>query len=572
MKRSTYVLIIILIFLVIFSAAVVSLLFYQFQSAPDVSADSYLEIHLSGEIQEKAAPDLFSSFMAQPPLSMHEIWWNIRKAKTDSRIKGIILRLGLTQCDWAKIEEIRNLILDFRQSGKKAYAYISESFEFDKEYYLATACDQIILHPEGMLIINGIGGYVPFFKQALKKLGVEAEVEKIGDFKTAYNMFIEEEFTPAHREMLDAIYRDIFDHYVQTVGDARGMQRSTVEKYLDQGLFQGKEAAEAGLIDDLLYEDEFRQLLQGESHSFKRISHAQYAKISPSSVGLNRGRKIALIYGTGAILTGEGAYTIMGSRTVSGWIRHAREDDSIAAIVFRVDSPGGSVVASDTIWREVTLAKKEKPFIISMSDLAGSGGYQVSVAAHSIVAQPQTLTGSIGVIFAKFNFAGLYQKMGVTADKIQYGEHADMLSTFRPATQEERELLEKHIQVSYEHFISKVAAGRNMSKEEVDQIGRGRVWTGSQAMEIGLVDEMGGLSRAIEIAKEKAGIPQEEEVRLEVWPKKISLWDALFSGRLLMKNRISEQIPDPAGKILSLLREMEKGTKWAVMPFWISPN
>jgi protease-4 len=572
MKRSTYVLIIILIFLVIFSAAVVSLLFYQFQSAPDVSADSYLEIHLSGEIQEKAAPDLFSSFMARPPLSMHEIWWNIRKAKTDSRIKGIILRLGLTQCDWAKIEEIRNLILEFRQSGKKAYAYISESFEFDKEYYLATACDQIILHPEGMLIINGIGGYVPFFKQTLKKLGIEAEVEKIGDFKTAYNMFIEDEFTPAHREMLDAIYHDIFDHYVQTVGDARGMQHSTVEKYLDQGLFQGKKAADAGLIDDLLYEDEFRQLLQGENHSFKRISHAQYAKISPSSVGLNRGRKIALIYGTGAILTGEGAYTIMGSRTVSGWIRHAREDDSIAAIVFRVDSPGGSVVASDTIWREVTLAKKEKPFIVSMSDLAGSGGYQVSVAAHSIVAQPQTLTGSIGVIFAKFNFAGLYQKMGVTADKIQYGEHADMLSTFRPATQEERALLEKHIQVSYENFISKVAAGRNMSKEEVDQIGRGRVWTGSQAMEIGLVDEMGGLSRAVEIAKEKAGIPQEEEVRLEVWPKRISLWDALFSGRVLMKNRISEQIPDPAGKILSLLREMEKGTKWAVMPFWISPK
>lgn len=572
MKRSTYVLIIILIFIVIFSAAVVSLLFYQFQSAPDVSADSYLEINLSGEIREKAAPDLFSSFMAQPPLSMHEIWWNIRKAKVDSRIKGIILRLGLTQCDWAKIKEIRDLILDFRQSGKKAYAYISESFEFDKEYYLATACDQIILHPEGMLIINGIGGYVPFFKQALKKLGVEAEVEKIGKFKTAYNMFIEDEFTPAHREMMDAIYHDIFDHYVQTVGDARGMPRSTVEKYLDQGLFQGKEAKDGGLIDDLLYEDEFRQLLQGENRSFKRISHTQYAKISPSSVGLNRGRKIALIYGTGAILTGEGAYTIMGSRTVSGWIRHAREDDSIAAIVFRVDSPGGSVVASDTIWREVTLAKKEKPFIVSMSDLAGSGGYQVSVAAHSIVAQPQTLTGSIGVIFAKFNFAGLYQKMGVTADKIQYGEHADMLSTFRPATQEERGLLEKHIRVSYEHFISKVAAGRNMSKEEVDQIGRGRVWTGRQAMEIGLVDEMGGLSRAIEIAKEKAGIPQEEEVRLEVWPKKISLWDALFSGRLLMKSDISEQIPEPAGKIISLLREMEKGTKWAVMPFWIAPK
>jgi protease IV len=572
MKRRTYVLIIILIFIVIFSAAFVSLLLFQFRSAPDVQADSYLEIQLSGEIQEKAAPDIFSSLMARPPLSMHEIWWNIRKAKTDRRIQGIILRLGLMQCDWAKAKEIRDLILDFRQSGKKAYAYIDESFEFDKEYYLATSCDQIILHPEGMLIINGIGGYVPFFKQALQKLGVEAEVEKIGKYKTAYNMFIEDGFTPAHREMLDSIYHEIYKHYIQTVGEARGKQSGEIEEYLNQGIFQGRDAKEAGLIDELLYEDEFRKRLQGEEKKFSRVSHAQYAKIPPSSLGLNRGRKIALIYGTGTILTGEGAHSIMGSRAVSEWIKQAKEDDSIAAIVFRIDSPGGSVVASDTIWREVTLAKKEKPFIVSMSDMAGSGGYQVSMAAHSIVAQPQTLTGSIGVIFAKFNFAGLYQKMGVTADKIQYGERADMLSTFRPATQEEREILEEHIQQSYEHFISKVAAGRNMTKEEVDKIGQGRVWTGSQALELGLVDEMGGLSRAVQIAKEKAGIPLEEEVRLKVWPKKVSLWDALLSGRFLMKNDVGRHIPGKAGRLLALLREMEKSTGWALMPFWISPD
>lgn len=572
MKRSTYVLIIILIFILIFSAAIVSLLFYQFRSAPNVRADSFLEIQLSGEIHEKAAPDIFSSLMSYAPLSMHEIWWNIRKAKADSRIKGIILRLGMMQCNWAKADEIRDLILDFRQSGKKAYAYIDESFEFDKEYYLATACDRIILHPEGMLIINGIGGYVPFFKQALNKLGIEAEVEKIGKYKTAYNMFIEDEFTPAHREMLDSIYRDLYEHYVQILADARGKQNVAVEQYLDKGIFQGSEAKKEGLIDDLMYEDEFREHLQGESKQFKQISHAQYAKISPSSLGLNRGRKIALIYGTGPILTGDGAYSVMGSRTVSGWIRQAREDESIAAIVFRVDSPGGSVVASDTIWREVTLAKKEKPFIVSMSDLAGSGGYQVSVAAHSIVAHPQTLTGSIGVIFAKFNFAGLYKKMGVTADRIQYGERADMFTTFRPATREERELLEEHILQSYDHFITKVAAGRNMAKEDVDKAGRGRVWTGSQALELGLVDELGGLSRAVQIAKEKAGIPLEEDVRLEVWPKKVSFLDALFSGRFLMRNDLSEHIPEPAGKLLTLLKEMEKGCSWALMPFWISPN
>ncbi len=572
MKRSTYVLIIILIFIVIISAAVISLLFYQFQAAPDVRSDSFLEIQLSGEIQEKPAPDFLTSIMGQAPLSMHEIWWNIRKAKVDSRIKGIILRLGMMQCDWAKADEIRNLILDFRQSGKKAYAYIDESFEFDKEYYLATGCDEIILHPEGMLIINGIGGYVPFFKQTLQKLGIEAEVEKIGKFKTAYNMFIEDAFTPAHREMLDSIYHSIFDHYVQTVAEAREKEPESIKELLNQGIFQAQTAKKSGLIDALLYEDEFRKKLQGEGKQFKRISHARYVNISPSSLGLNRGRKIALIYGTGAILTGEGAYSIMGSRTVSEWIRQAKDDDSIAAIVFRVDSPGGSVVGSDTIWRSAALAKKEKPFIVSMSDLAGSGGYQISVPAHSIVAHPQTLTGSIGVIFAKFNFAGLYKKIGVTADKIQYGDRADMFTTFRSATPDERALLEQHIQVSYEHFVAKVAACRNMSKEDVDEVGRGRVWTGSQALELGLVDEIGGLLRAIQIAKDKAGIPQKEEVKLEVWPKKISLWGALLGGRMMGQSRISRHVPEPAGKMFTLLRAMEKSYSWALMPFWIAPN
>ncbi|MFO7866497.1 MAG: signal peptide peptidase SppA [Candidatus Aminicenantes bacterium] len=572
MKRSTYVWIIILIFIVIISIAVISLLFYQFRTAPSVQSDSYLEIPLSGEIHERAAPNIFSFMTERLPLSMHDIWWNLRKAKKDTRIKGVILRLGLMQCDWAKADEIRNLILDFRRSGKKAFAYIDESFDFDKEYYLATACDQIILHPEGMLIVNGIGGYVPFFKQALKNLGIEAEVEKIGEYKTAYNMFIEDEFTSAHREMLDSIYKNIYDHYVDVAAQARGKPSEHIRNLLNQGVFQGNAAQESSLIDGLLYEDEFRELLKGENKKFNRISHAEYVKISPSSLGLNRGRKIALIYGTGPIVTGKGAYSVMGSRTVSEWIRKAKDDDSIAAIVFRVDSPGGSVVASDTIWREVSLAKKKKPVIVSMSDLAGSGGYQVSMAAHSIVAHPQTLTGSIGVIFAKFNFAGLYRKLGITAEKIQYGDRADMFTTFRSATQEERELLDQHIRQVYQHFITKVAAGRNMSKEKVDDLGQGRVWTGAQAVELGLADELGGLSQAIQIAKEKAGIPLEEEVRLQVWPRKISLWDALMSGRFMAGNGFLHKIPGPAGEIYSLFQKLEHEFGWALMPFWIAPN
>lgn len=570
MKKSTYILIILLIFFILIMATCASFVYFEFRKPPRVKAHSYLEIKLAGEIQEKFTPDLLSTlFTRSLPLSMNEIWLNFQKAQKDERIEAVVLRLGYLMCNWAKANEIRELILDTRNSGKKVYAYVEESFDFDKEYYIATACDKIVLHPEGILIINGIGGYIPFVKNALDKLGIEFEVEHAGEYKTYYHMFTEDHLTPWHREMLESIYGCLFSHYIQEVAQSRGKNQEEIKYLIDHGFFQGESAKEAGLVDELMYEDEFQEFLRQGKEKINRISHNQYLKIKASSLGLNKGKRIALIYGMGTIYSGEGYSQMMGSTTIASWIRKVRKDKSIAAVVFRVDSPGGSSVASDIIWREVALTKKEKPIVVSMSDLAGSGGYQIAIGANKIVAHPQTLTGSIGVVFAKVNMEELYSKLGITAENVKFGKKADMFSTFRKATPEERKLLQKEITRFYDQFITKVANGRSLPKEEVRKIAKGRVWTGKHAVELGLVDELGGLSKAIDIAKEMAGIPVKDPVKLVVWPKKVSFFEML-TGRRLVSTQFS--VTPKVKKALATFQILEHQAPWALMPFWINPE
>jgi protease-4 len=566
MKKGKYVLIIFLIIFVLFTATIISFFLSQFQRTPTVKPHSYLSLKLAGPIEEKASPNIITSFFTgRTPLSMFDIWQSIRKAKKDERIKGILLRLGYMECDWAKAAEIRDSLLDFRTSGKKVYAYIEETLDFDKEYYLATACDRIVLHPLSTLVINGIGGQVPFLKKALDKLGIEAESEQVEEFKAAFSMFTEEGFTPAHKRMMESLYGDIFDHYIQILSETRGKTEEEIRALIDYGFFGADRALEEGLVDDLLYEDEVFDLLKEDGQRISLISHAAYKRIKPSSVGLGTGKKIALIYAMGPIYTGEGAYQAIGSGTYARWIRRARKDKSIAALVLRVDSPGGSGVGSDIIWREVFLTKKEKPVVVSMSDVAGSGGYWISMDAHRIFAHPQTLTGSIGVVFGKFNLAGLLNKIGVTSETIRYGKHADMFSFFRRMTPEEKSIVKTDMRRLYDAFLTKVALGRDMTKEEVDNIGRGRVWSGLRARDIGLIDELGGLSAAIEAAKELAGIDAREEVKLDVLPKKISFWDLMFGRRLVRSSLPLRSKWDKAERILHIL---EKDPIWAIMPLW----
>jgi len=379
-------------------------------------------------------------------------------------------------------------------------------------------------------------------------------------------MFTEKGFTEAHKLMMESLYQDIFGEYVRTVAQARKKTEEEVRAIIDKSLYQGEQALEAGLVDSLLYEDELETVLQEGGKKLHRTRLSDYIRTSPSSLGLETGRKVALIYAMGPIFSGEGVYNTIGGRTLSRAIRQARQDRSIAAVVLRVDSPGGSAVASDVIWRETFLCKKQKPLVVSMSDLAGSGGYWISMAAHRIVAQPQTLTGSIGVLAGKFSLAGLYDKLGITAEKITYGQKADLFTTFRPFSPDERRLLKENILWTYDRFLAKAAEGRNLTREDVDRVGRGRVWTGRQALEAKLVDELGGLDTAIGLAKVLAGIPAEEDVRLVVWPRSISLLGRIF-GRPQARTSLFSSAD--FSRWLQTLELLEKENPWALMPFWL---
>ena len=571
MKRSTYVLLIILFFIFLAAAGVFFLFVSELgQPSVEVPSRAYLEVNLGGAVTEVAPSDLLSTLLpVAKPLTVYDFWMNLRKAAVDGRVQAVLLRLNALECDWGKASELRDAIREFRRTGKKVFAYIEEAPEFDMEYYIATACDKIILHPLGWLGLKGIGGYVPFFKGALDKLGVRAEFEHVEEFKTAYNIFTEKGFTSAHREETESLFSDIFSEYVATAAKARGKTEAEFRALLDRAFFQGDQARQAGLVDVCLYEDECQRLLQDEGRSLARVRFDDYTRIKPSAVGLETGRKVALIYGTGMILAGESLPQVMGGTTVARWIRTAREDSSVAAVVFRVDSPGGSSVGSDVIWREVVLAKKVKPVIVSMSDMAGSGGYWISMAATRIVAQPQTLTGSIGVLGGKFSFAGLLDKLGITAEKVTFGERADIFSPFRPFTPEERKALKDQLLLTYDQFLTKVAEGRHMSKGDVNKVGRGRIWTGRQAKELKLVDELGGLSTAVGLAKKLAGIPAEEEVRLVIWPKKLTLLESLFGAP-----EVGLDLKSAPGleKALQMFRLMQRTNIWAVMPFWTKPQ
>ncbi len=572
MKKSTYVILIILFFFALAAVGTIVVLLEDLGGkAVEVPARGYLEVPLSGSIAEIAPPDALMAFiLGTKPLAVYDFWSNLRKAKVDGRIQAVVLRLGLLECDWAKASEMREAILDFRRSGKKVYALIEEAPDFDMEYYVATACDRIILHPLGWLGVNGIGGYVPFLKGALDKLGVRAEFEHVEEYKTAYNMFTEKGFTPAHREEMESLYSDLFGQYVATVAKARGKTEAEVRTLIDRGFFQGEQAKAAGLVDDCLYEDEVQALLRRDGRTISPVAFDDYTRVKPSSVGLETGvHTVALIYAVGTIMTGESLPQVMGGSTVARWIRTARTDPSVKAIVLRIDSPGGSSVGSDVIWREVALAKKAKPVIVSMSDVAGSGGYWIAMSATKIVAEPQTLTGSIGVLAGKFSIDGLLAKLGVTSEKLAFGEKADVFSPFRPFTAEERKVLKDEILWTYEQFLKRAAEGRGLTRDQVDAIGKGRIWTGRQAKDLKLVDELGGLTMAIGIAKKEAGIDAEEDVSLDVWPKKRSFWQSLFSRPGL---GVDLKSVAGRGKLLETAKMMNQTKTWAIMPFWVRPQ
>ena len=568
MNKKTIWVLIILFFFILGLVVLLSMVYSFFRPEKvEVANNAYLEIKLDGRLDDYNAGPQLTDFFQGKIMSLYDTWLNLKKASRDPRIKAVVLRFGLLEADWAKMNELREAILEFRKSGKPAIAYFEEAPDADQEYYLASACDKIIIHPLGWLGLNGLAAEIPFFKGTLDKLGIKAEFEHIEKYKTAYNQFTETGFTPEHKEMMESIYRDFFETYLNTISSAREVTPEKMKELIDRGSFQAQEALKAGLVDGLAYEDNlFAEAGYKKLPELTKITNEKYASLNPEVFGLNRGQKLALIFASGAIINGEGQMVALGSETFTRWIRKAAADRSVAAIVVRVDSPGGSALGSDVIWHEMLMARKEKPVVVSMSGLAGSGGYWISLAGNSIIAQPQTLTGSIGVISGKFSFAGLMQKLGIKTEKIVFGKEADAYSIYREFTPEERAALKNQIRIIYQQFLERVATARNLPVEEVDRIGQGRVWTGHQALELKLVDQLGGLDTAINVAKKLAGIPAEQEVRLVVWPKKRKLFD-LFLGK---QTELQELIyySELMNVYSRIIRVLAQPAVWSLMPIF----
>ena len=421
------------------------LLYFAFGRAPSVPSNATLTLAIGGDLTEMPPTELVSFVSGARAPTVRAIVENLHKAKVDRRISAVLIKsTGLSTPFWAKLQEIRDAITDFRTSGKPVYAYLE--YGGDRDYYVASAADKVFLMPSSPLDLAGIATYEVFLRGAFDKFGVYPDLHHIGDYKTAVNTFTEHGFTATHKEMDESLNRDLLAHVVQGIAEGRKKPEAEIRRLIDEGPFLPENAVKAGLIDEVAYEDQVvDKLHEARPGSTREIDANEYGRVSLTSLGLNRGPRIAVIYAAGEIAGGRGGYDplngpAMGSDTLIEYIRKARKDSSIRAIVLRVDSPGGSASASDAIWRELMIARRDRadrPIIASMSDLAASGGYYIAMPAQVIVAQPSTLTGSIGIFGGKFVTGGLFEKLGARIDSTSIGKNAEMNSPARPYNAEE---------------------------------------------------------------------------------------------------------------------------------------
>ena len=520
-----------------------------------IAENSILELKLNKSIRDRSNDDPFENFdfgtfENNAPLGLRDIINSIEKAKIDDRIKGIYIQIPYLQASFATTEEIRAALVSFKESGKFIVSY-SENYG-QTEFYLTSVADEIYMNPSGNLSFDGLTAQLMFFKDALSRLDVEMQVIRHGKFKSAIEPFIREDMSEENKEQMNALIHSIWNHQLNTISEARSVSVEQLNAIADGlKIRKAEDAKELGLVDGLMYEDEVMELLKVKlgmesddklkfasmkemKKVFKHKLKGKGSKEQTDSTAteapeerINSKNKIALVFAEGEIVSGESKNDVMGSETIANAIKEARTDDRVKAIVFRVNSPGGSALASDVIWREVKLAKEEKPVIVSMGGAAASGGYYISCAADKIYAENSTITGSIGVFGLIPNMKGMMNnKLGITFDHVNTNDYSDGLSPFRPMAEMERQAIQDMIEDVYDEFTSRVAEGRGMTQAEVDSIGQGRVWTGVLAKEIGLVDEIGGLEDAIAEAVEMAEL---SDYKIKELPAKKDVYQELLA-------------------------------------------
>lgn len=496
--------------------------------------NSVLRINLDAQIMEQQVDNPFDGLpilgTEVASVGLIELKDAIRHAKDDPKIKGIYLTVSYPMTGFATLEEIRQSLIDFKSSGKWVVTY--NDMMSEGAYYVASASDKIYLNPIGDVEWNGLAIEVSFFKRMFEKLEIKPEVFRVGDFKSAVEPFMLDKMSNENRLQLTETINSIYDYMVEQVAVARNMPPARLKEISNKMLVRNaSQAVQFGLVDSLLYEDELTSELKGrlaigESEDIEFVKLNRYRK-SYSTYSSSK-NEVAVIVGDGEIMPGKGDENTIGGDKFAAEVRKARENKKVKAIVIRVNSPGGSFQASDVMWREITLAAKVKPVIASMGDYAASGGYYMAMGCDTIVAQPHTITGSIGIFSVLFDASGLMSnKLGISSEEIKTGEFGEMITVSRPLSDAEKSVWQRKTEEGYEVFTSKAAEGRDMPVEELKKVASGRVWTGAQAKERGLVDVLGGLNDAIAIAAESAGVTDDYKVKF--YPRKQPFFTELMT-------------------------------------------
>ncbi len=479
----------------------------------EIKDHSIIQIQLNETISERGNENPFNisglmNLNVENSLGLNEILASIKNASTDPNIDGIYLDISGVNAGLSTTEEIRNALIKFKESNKFIYAY--SEYYTQKGYYLASVADSVFLNPSGLLELKGVSAQYMFFQHAFEKLEITPEIIRVGSFKSAVEPFMADHMSDSNKLQTNVYLSSLFGHMIKNIASSRNLNEdSTYAIATKLKVRNATDAVTNKLADALIYKDELLTKLMVKSsrnkiEDLRFISLKKYHKSMNTSVSISK-NKIAVIYANGEIVSGEGEDNVMGSEKISRAIRKARMDDGVKSIVLRINSPGGSALASDVIWREVILAKKVKPVIVSMGDVAASGGYYIACAADTIVAEPTTITGSIGVFGVLFNAQKFFNnKLGITFDQVKIGEFADLGDYTKPMNAAERQIIQNEINRIYDDFTTKVAAGRNMPIGNVKRIAEGRVWSGIDAIRIGLVDKLGNIDDAVKIAANKA--------------------------------------------------------------------
>ncbi len=554
-------------------AALLALLFWWVArggSEPRIADGSLLVIEVGGRYVDGPVP-LLARLRGEPVQSLLALTSELRKAARDQRLHGVVFRMRGLDVGWAQAEEIRAAIQRLGEKGKQTLAVLEVEGFGNAPYYVASASERIVATPGGNAPFVGIAAEFLFLGGLFEKLGIDVEYERVGEYKSAVESYADSKWSDANREQSNALVDSIESHFIAAVAASRKRSAEQVRLAIDSAPSAPEELVEHGLVDEVAPFDAALAAL-GER---EQVEADVYAGVSPESVGFEPAATFAIVHGVGAVVVGEGSQAagspVMASDSVAQAIHDAAEDPSVKAIVLRIDSPGGSPLASDLIWQAIRDVQKQgKPVVASLSDMAASGGYYVASAADAIVSQPQTLTGSIGVFVIRPVLAGLFEKLGVGVESITRGARADVLLSTVPLSAETRAVLRDDVQRTYDRFLARVAEGRGLETSAVDGVARGRVWTGAQAKEIGLVDRLGGVPEAVLAAKEKVGLAADADVLLVQYPPPKPVLQQLIET--LQGGGITLELfgwPEAVSELVATLRVLPTGTPLLISPAWI---